>query len=312
MNAPSFRIVDAAWPDDVAALRSVREPVFVVEQNVPVEEEWDALDAESVHVLALDGDGRAIGTGRLTPQQRIGRMAVLREWRGRGVGAAIVEALLAHARRLGYATIELHAQTHAVPFYAGFGFAAYGDEFVECDIRHRHMHLDLPYLDTRPPSAPRPLAASDRRDAIDATLAVLTDTAHGLDLISRDLDPLLLDRPDALAQLRRIALSGARARIRLLVQEPDGAIASGHRLILLAQRLPSAFALRTPVDPIDRQFAGAFVANDRGGWFERPLASRFDGDGSRYAPGRHAQLLAQFEQIWERSEPASGLRRLDL
>jgi predicted GNAT family N-acyltransferase len=84
MDATGFHVEPASWEADRDELLRIREQVFVVEQNVPVEDERDALDPGSRHVLAHDADGRAIGTGRLTARHTIGRMAVLAEWRGRG------------------------------------------------------------------------------------------------------------------------------------------------------------------------------------------------------------------------------------
>lgn len=314
-----FHVEFAAWlGDDQPALRQVREQVFIVEQHCPEDEEWDALDASSQHVLARDRDGRPIGTGRLTPERKIGRMAVLAEWRGRGVGDAILRQLLEQARALGYPAVEMHAQTHAIPFYARLGFVAYGEEFLECSIAHRRMRLDLEPFAAPPRAAPPPrpearsLAADDRAQTLAAVAALLGDTQHELAILTPDLDPELLDAPTSLDALKRIALSGRRARIRILVREPRAALSEAPRLITLAQRLPSAFALRTPVDDVDRQYASAFLLNDRRGYLFRPLAARLEGEGSTYAPGRHAQLLALFDEIWERSEPAGELRALGI
>jgi hypothetical protein len=96
------------------------------------------------------------------------------------------------------------------------------------------------------------------------------------------------------------------------VLEPARAGGAAPRLVALAQRLSSVFEMRTPVEEIDRQHAGAFIANDRGGCYERPLASRYDGEGSSHAPARAAQLLGVFNETWERSDPAADLRRLQL
>src|SRR5215475_5068922 len=123
MIRDDFHVEPADWSTDLAALRAVRDPVFIDEQHVPVEDEQDALDPKSRHVLARDAEGQPIGTGRLTPERTIGRMAVVKEWRGRGVGEALLNALLEQARALGYPDVELHAQVHAIPFYEKFGFA---------------------------------------------------------------------------------------------------------------------------------------------------------------------------------------------
>ncbi len=138
-----FRVRAAAWQHDLNALRHIREIVFVQEQRVPVELEWDELDADCDHVLALDADNRPIGTGRLTPHHSIGRMAVLPAWRGKGVGAAMLVTLIECAREHGWAEVTLHAQTQAMTFYERHGFVAHGDEFMEAGIRHRHMTLPL-------------------------------------------------------------------------------------------------------------------------------------------------------------------------
>src|SRR5438105_2506177 len=128
-----FTIRILGWAEAAPLARPVREEVFVLEQHVPLELEWDDDDARCRHALALDGQ-RAIGTARLLPEGRIGRMAVLRPWRGKGVGAALMRALLREASARGMVTIVLHAQTHAAGFYRRFGFSARGGEFLEAGI----------------------------------------------------------------------------------------------------------------------------------------------------------------------------------
>ncbi len=117
--------------------------MFVEEQHVPEDLEWDEADERAYHVLAFDDEGVAIGTGRLRLDGQIGRMAVAREWRGRGVGGAILAALLELARKEGCTVVRLHAQTHALDFYKKYGFTAVGDEFDEAGIPHRAMELRL-------------------------------------------------------------------------------------------------------------------------------------------------------------------------
>ena len=111
-----MRVAD--WTRDAAALRDVRYEVFVVEQHVPEALEWDDIDAQCVHALAVDASGHVIGCGRLLPDGHIGRMAVRAPWRGRGVGAALLDLLVALARQRGHARVVLNAQTQAMPFYA--------------------------------------------------------------------------------------------------------------------------------------------------------------------------------------------------
>jgi len=243
-------------------------------------------------------------------------MAVLREWRGREVGAMLLGTLLEQARALHYPAIELHAQTQAVGFYERFGFERYGDEFVECDIAHVHMRMDLEPLEpperAGPPPRPevRIVPVESRDDALAETLRLIAAAKREVYIYTRDLDPLLFDTEAALDALKRVAVRGRGASIRVLIQDPQQAIRRGHRLIPLAQRLASVFILRTPTQAEDLQYASAFVLNDAFGFYFRTLGTRFDGEVVNHAPGRHAQLLEYFRQVWERSETSEELRQL--
>ena len=134
-----FGVEAGSWNDLREAAASVREAVFVVEQKVPAEIELDEHDASSRHVLASDNDGNPVGTGRLLPDGHIGRMAVLADWRGKGVGRALLERLLEESAGLGMWRLTLHAQTQATGFYRRFGFVEEGPEFMEAGIPHRTM-----------------------------------------------------------------------------------------------------------------------------------------------------------------------------
>ncbi len=131
-----------SWDELSAQASPIRFTVFVDEQKVPVELELDEFDPLSCHALALAGD-EAIGTGRLLPDGHIGRMAVLAGWRGRGVGALLLQALIDEAKRRGMARVVLNAQTHALGFYARFGFVPEGEEYEEAGLPHRTMGRSL-------------------------------------------------------------------------------------------------------------------------------------------------------------------------
>ena len=138
-----FIVRQASWPQDETALRSVRARVFVTEQGVPEHLEWDGKDAQAVHLIAATADGVAIGTARLLPGGRIGRMAVLPDYRGQGVGSALLKHALVIARQQGLRTLTLSAQIQVVPFYQRFGFETVGDCFEEAGITHQAMRLTV-------------------------------------------------------------------------------------------------------------------------------------------------------------------------
>jgi predicted GNAT family N-acyltransferase len=138
-----FTIHLVTWHDGEPLLRAIREAVFMREQGVTAELEWDGLDETCHHALALSATGDAIGCGRITPDGHIGRMAVLSEWRGKKVGSAILEVLLDYARSQHHTRVEASAQEQALPFYQKFGFEAQGKVFQDAGMPHRKMSLHL-------------------------------------------------------------------------------------------------------------------------------------------------------------------------
>ena len=142
-KSADFRVRLVGWRDAAPVLSGIRTTVFVGEQNVPPAIEIDGRDPECAHVLAESAAGEAIGTGRLMPDGRIGRMAVLAAWRGRGVGAAMLDALMAEARRRGFREVYLHAQSGAKDFYLRHGYAIEGEEYLEAGIPHIGMRARL-------------------------------------------------------------------------------------------------------------------------------------------------------------------------
>jgi predicted GNAT family N-acyltransferase len=141
--ATLFTVSLVSWHDGEPLLRAIREAVFIREQSVPEELEWDDMDGGSRHALALSTNGDAIGCGRILPNGHIGRMAVLPQWRKQMVGTAIMEALLNEARSRGYKQVDIDAQTFAIPFYHKFGFVEHGKEFMDAGMPHKKMNLKL-------------------------------------------------------------------------------------------------------------------------------------------------------------------------
>ena len=125
----------------MSELRAIRETVFMKEQNVPKDEEWDGQDEASWHYLAKADGNETIGCARLMRSGQIGRMAVLREYRGLGVGELLLNNVVSQAKELKMNLIFLHAQTYAVGFYERAGFRAHGDEFMDANIPHYAMTL---------------------------------------------------------------------------------------------------------------------------------------------------------------------------
>jgi predicted GNAT family N-acyltransferase len=147
LSIQKFNVREASWAVDGDVLSNIRRLVFIEEQNVPQEEEWDGKDEDSWHWIATEPDGSAIGTARLLPDGQIGRMAVMEKCRGRGVGAALLERAVNKARHLEFSSVFLNAQTHARTFYERAGFELEGSEFEEAGIPHIKMTQSLQPLD---------------------------------------------------------------------------------------------------------------------------------------------------------------------
>lgn len=302
MTTADVRVEAVDYATALQDLRRVREAVFIEEQGVPRDLEQDALDPLCHHVIARDADGAPIGTARLTPDHRIGRMAVLSAWRGRGVGEALLRALLVEARQRQWPAVSLHAQVNAERFYARHGFLPEGDRFVEAGIEHQGMRRVLGGTST----------IAHRAEAVAITTAVIVQARRSLAIYSRALDPGLWDAPPVLDALRRFTTHRTGVQVQVLLQDaatPQHALAP---LIGLGQRLPSVFAFREVQDPVDLPYVAAFVANDDHGYYHRPLGHRFDGEAGLEHAGRARQLRDEFTQMWERARPVTEFRALGL
>ena len=136
--ALSQQLLLGRWAELEKRATTIRFMVFVQEQQVPAALELDGHDADCIHAL-IEVDGQAVATGRLSPDGRIGRMAVLASYRGQGLGRSLLAGLLSAADQRGQHETYLHAQMHAIGFYERLGFIAEGPEFDDAGIAHRLM-----------------------------------------------------------------------------------------------------------------------------------------------------------------------------
>lgn len=142
----TLRVQLGLWSDLRDQASAIRFEVFVEEQQVPIAEELDAMDAECLHALAFSQQGVAIATGRLLPDGHIGRMAVRLSERKKGVGAAVLKTLIEAAEARGFKEVVLGAQLHARGFYLKQGFVEFGDVFLDANIEHVMMRKELASL----------------------------------------------------------------------------------------------------------------------------------------------------------------------
>lgn len=311
-------IEPVTWAEQGEALRAIRRLVFVGEQGIPEAVEFDRQDAAARHWLASTTDGHPIGCGRLL-EDRVGRLAVLPEYRRQGVGAALLRRIIRDALAGGQGTLQLHAQTQALAFYEALGFEPRGEEFLEAGIPHRLMVLPFRNpLSVREQPAPPVVEAERRREVLEGGAAIAESVPiwipHALRrvcILSTRLDPDIYDRDPVRDALLEFAIGHPQAEVLILVREPQVLARSGHRLLRLAQRLSSHVRLRalppacpTPEDEFLVADAGAVLC-----WrHARPLR----GYGVLHAPAEARRLGEAFEELWGLSEEAPELRRLAL
>lgn len=295
--APGFRIETLDPARQAGELRALREQAGL---PTPADAAGQALDALSYHVLARADDGQPLGSARLGPEQRIGCMAVLPAWRGRGIGSALLAALIEEAQRRRWPRLDLQAPPAALDFYARHGFLPTGTRSAGASGERQPMRRLLGAA----------AAVEDAATAIAASAAVVAQARRELLIYSRALDPGLLDSPQLLAPLRRFAVATHDKQVRVLLHDAAAPQRAAAPLLALAQRLPSVFRFREVADPVDRGDAAAYLVNDGGGYYFRALGHRYDGETDLLGGGRARQLRDAFARVWERSRDCSELRAL--
>lgn len=312
----TIRVAD--WEGDQAGLRAVRTRVFVEEQSVSEEEEWDGLDAECRHVVAEAKAEGIVGTGRLHPSGKVGRMAVLPHWRGRGVGAMLLLRLIEEARAQSLESLYLHAQVPVLGFYARYGFVAEGEEFDEAGIPHRLMRLSLRPEAAASPEPDMPTTAAGTRRVISgkeefaqAVAEVAAMAQRSLAIFTPDLEHGVYDTRPFLDAIKRLVLSRSHARIRVLISDPGRIQHSVNRFLYVGRRLSTFIEFRH----LPETFQGrgdAFMIADRSALVYRARAERWQGIADTCEPRMARRYLAEFDEMWQRSENAAEIRELGI
>jgi predicted GNAT family N-acyltransferase len=329
-----IEIREADWEQDAAAIREVRTRVFVEEQEVPPEEEWDGLDDDAVHLLAVDADGHALGTARLLPGGQIGRMAVIAELRGTGVGRALLDRAVEAAVDRGAREVFLNAQTHALGFYEAGGFTAVGERFMEAGIPHLRMERSLGIAFDPPDTSglevvkaaterePYPLPALDSLSAgveplqgdgtlRDAVLDLCSHARREVLILAPELDPKLFDDADLEELLSAFVRRHERARLTILIHDSRRMVREGHRLLELARRLSTSIRIRM-VHPEMRDREDTLVLVDRTGVLQIPKTGTARGFVDRNDAPLAEQWAKLFQRLEERSLEDPDLRTMTI
>jgi predicted GNAT family N-acyltransferase len=306
MSAEKLLIEVVGWEQYREILDSIRGQVFRDEQQVPEDIEQDGKDEGATHFL-LTRETVPLGCGRMLPDGKIGRMAILQQHRGQGLGHQLLDFILEQARHQGIKRLYLHAQTHALDFYLGAGFIPFGDEFEEAGIPHSAMELPVDFHGTGHPvkglTYPEPFAT--------LALELALTARRSLCIYSQQLDCEVFDSPEMVSAITALARRSRYSDVRMLINDPRPMIKQGHRLLELARRLSSTVHIRVIQEHPELPDA-TFVLRDNDGTVykpeERHQTGFYEPDSRAVAQGH----IEKFDDLWRWGRVDSGLRLLRL
>lgn len=319
-----YRLSIHDWDTAPEAVRTLRHQVFVEEQKVPAELEWDETDAIAQHFLACDPRGAAVAVGRLYPDGtghgRIGRMAVARRARGQGVGLWFLRQIMAEGARY-YPHLVLSAQEQAIPFYQNAGFVVCSESYDDAGIPHRTMQCTAPGLVLSQPSeTATPLHLEQdttswqlqTRDDWNAVMDTLVSQARRrLWLFEPTLDNERYDREVLRDLFSELARRSRYSEIRLLIVDDKPLVERRHRLVELMRRLPSHIPLRLVNADYPVPVTSFALVDDAGVAYRHQAHEPF-GFANFNAPGRVKPLAEQFQQLWNQGRRSLELRDMPL
>ena len=306
LQVDAVRVDEVSWNNEREALSAIREQVFIEEQGVPREIEQDEQDFTATHFL-VSLDEEPVGCGRLLPDGRVGRMAVLPEHRDRGLGARLLEHILDHAQGKGVRRLYLHAQLDARSLYERAGFKDTGERIKEADIPHIGMELEIDYRAASRfitgVSWPQPFAT--------LAVALAGEARRHLRIYSHRLDHEVFDNAELVSAMTALVRRGRQSDIRILVNDARPMTARGHRLLQLSRRLSSTISIRVVEDHPELPEA-TFIVRDNNGILYKPDEP---GANGFYEPDSRAssmRFVERFDMLWRWGRDDPRLRRLSL
>ena len=332
MNEASVDIVQ--W-HGCEALRSIRQRVFMEEQRIPAELEWDADDASAVHFL-LRYRGIEVGTARLLPDGHIGRVAILREWRGLGLGELLMREVMEQAIAAGHQRLLLSAQTYALAFYRRLGYRSEGEPYMEAGLPHQAMIWEadenLPPIEFASPGrfaihnpeetvrehyrpnltqqlgVERELIDLDEELAHDHACHLVQQARRTLVIHGADQAAWLFNQRDFIGSCEQMIAAQPKSRIRVLLAEVKKDFPLGHSLVKLAHRFPSSCEVRRlhPEAPHEPQ---VFLLADDSGMLMLPRGHEKSGFARYNTRDQVRRWTNTFDELWATSQSDPALRR---
>lgn len=313
------------------ALRDIRQQVFIDEQQVPEDLEWDAQDEEATHFLLLRA-GHPVGTGRLLKNGHIGRVAILRQHRGIGLGDRLMRAIIDHAVDHGMIELHLSAQTHAIPFYRQLGFEICSEVYLDAGIEHQDMHwtrsaaepealpaiefvspgrftIHNPDEEQAPPAEYNQpgMTAINESNAQHELIQLIDDCRQTLLIYSPEQAQWLFNRQATIQACERLIARNPKARIQILLQEVSNEFLSGHTLLSITRRFPSLCQIRKQHPDLAKQ-PYCQVMTDLQGFLMLPIARQREGFVRKESRDQVKRWSDSFNDLWSSSQTDSAIR----
>ena len=320
-------VLKVDWFEYQNKLKEIRLEVFVQEQEVPLEEEIDGLDEGSTHFIALNEFGQHVGCARLLPTGQIGRMAVLKDLRGTGVGAQLLSGAVSEAQSQGFDKVFLHAQLYAEGFYRKAGFISLGDRFMDAGIEHTTMEMMLPFTfesASEPLPAPVTKAAGgfvevesaphtfdEQGEALSGLATCVSEARRRISIMSPYLDHDYFADEALVQSISELARSAPKAEIRVLIMSSKFIVMRGHPLVELARRLDEKISIQVLNEKISKQ-TSSFVCVDQNTYWLLPDYDVPTGVYDLGNPVMNTRLQETFQTAWNKSRVDPELRQLSI
>ena len=299
----NFDLRMVSWNEYADALTAIRHQVFVTEQNVPIDEEVDDFDrAVATQHLLVYLDHKPVACARLLSSGQIGRMAVLVEHRGCGIGRIMLRSLL--QRRLADVGDNLnppflHAQLHAIGFYRKAGFIETGDVFMDAGIPHRNMKLDRSNADTYTFIYGDEVIRLESAAMLNQHIGQQLNIARrSFDLYCGELHPAIWNKPQIVAAISALARLSRNSSIRILLRDSSTLKGNRNALVQLSQRLPSRMAIRVlTTDEATANISYGIIDQKRLVFLNDE--ANFVGFAKYNAAAESRHQLDEFERLWQ-------------
>jgi len=305
MDQYSFNKVN--WLEAKNDLSLIRTQVFIEEQSVPVELEWDEHDKNCIHLLVLFKNN-PIATARMQKNGHIGRIAVLKEHRHQGIGSAMLDILIDYCNQHKLRP-HLDAQIKAIGFYQKKGFCVISEEFLDAGIPHKSMEINMEYNQYILGENNELLNFDSRLDNRNIATTLISQAKVQIRILTPNLEHMIYDTSEITQSLSKLAIKNKHTLINVLINDATQAVITGHRLIELSRKFSSSIHLhKTPVDMAG--YETAFILIDDTGYLYKHRGNSHQGQACFNDMAKVRDLTKTFDEAWAISKPDPELRQL--